>query len=129
MEKDYQTVTDYTINGKCSECGSCCSRFLALSNYEINVIKGYIKKHGIQQNKHAVNVYANPLWDYTCPFLDDTKPNHKCNIYEVRPLLCKDFICSKDKKPSPALYKGDRRAVDMVETFFPQNKNKGEKTV
>lgn len=124
MLNDYSKgVQDYTKDGKCIQCGSCCTRFLALSNHEINTIRRYIERHGITQNKHAVNVYKDPLLDMTCPFLDDTKSDHKCTIYDVRPLLCRDFICKKDKKPSPQLYKDNRRAVDMVQLFFG-NKDK-----
>lgn len=112
-------VVDFTKDGKCSECGSCCNRVLALNTYEINTIKKYIKRHGIKQNKHAVNVYAQPLYDMTCPFLDDTKETHKCAIYDVRPLICREFICKRDFKPSETLMFSDRRRVDMVETFYP----------
>ena len=117
-------VTDFTIDGKCSECGNCCTRALALSNKEINTIKAYIKRHGIKEQIHSVNVLAERCYDWTCPFLDDTKPNHKCTIYEVRPLLCRDFNCRKyllHEEPNKQLFKEPRRAVDMRELFFGNN--------
>lgn len=121
---DSTEVTDYTIDGKCSECGNCCTKALALSNKEINTIRAYIKRHGIKEQKHSINVLAKPLYDLTCPFLDDTKPNHKCTIYEVRPLLCRDFTCRKfvqQVQPDKQLYKEPRRQVDMREVFFGNN--------
>lgn len=30
---------DFTVDGKCSECGSCCSRLLPISSKEIKQIK------------------------------------------------------------------------------------------
>lgn len=121
MIEDFKSgVYNYTDNGKCIECGSCCSRYLALNKREINTIREYIKNHNIKQQKHAINVYAKPLMDWTCPFLDDTKPNHKCTIYPVRPLICREFKCDcwskidRDNK----IYKNNLRAVDVTELFF-----------
>lgn len=120
MEKDNR-VTNYCKDGKCSECGECCTRNLALNTYEINTIKAYIKKHNIQQQKHVVNVYAEKMFDAVCPFLDDTKSNHKCTIYPVRPLICREFICKQDFVPSKELMLSNRRKCDMVITFFENN--------
>lgn len=117
---DNTKVTDYFINNKCSECGNCCSRFLPLSNYEINTIKAYIKRNNIKQQTHSVNVMAKQYWDFTCPFLDDTKQNHKCTIYAVRPQICKSFTCRKfiNAEIDKDLYKIARKKVDAVATFF-----------
>ena len=30
---------DFTVDGKCSECGSCCSNFIPISSKEIKQIK------------------------------------------------------------------------------------------
>ncbi len=123
MMDDYKSgVYNFTKNGKCSECGNCCSRYLALSQKEINTIRLYIKKHGIKQQKHSINVLKNPVMDATCPFLDDTKPNHKCTIYDVRPLICREFKCdcwqnintNKDSK----LYRANVHPCDVTELFF-----------
>ena len=114
---------NFCKDGKCSECGNCCSRHLAMSQKEINTIRAYIKRHNIKQQKHAMYVYADAYFDATCPFLDDTKPNHKCLIYEVRPLICREFRCdcwqNIDRKSE--LFKHNLHPVDVVEVFFGNN--------
>lgn len=121
MMNDYKSgVFNYCKDGECSECGNCCSRYLAMNNKEINTIRAYIKKHNIKQQKHAIFVHRNPLFDATCPFLDDTKPNHKCTIYEVRPLICREFKCDcwQNIDRNSELYKHNLHPVDVTEVFF-----------
>lgn len=121
MMNDFSSgVYNFTKNGECIECGACCSRHLALSNKEINTIRNYIQKHDIKQQKHALFVYKDPMFDSMCPFLDDTKPNHKCLIYEVRPLLCREFKCDcwQNISQTSKIYKANLHPVDMVELFF-----------
>ncbi len=120
MVSDFSSVNNYCKDGKCSECGNCCSRHLAMSQKEINTIRAYIKRHNIQQQKHAIFVHKDPLFDATCPFLDDTKPNHKCLIYEVRPLICREFKCDKWQEidTKSVLYKSNLHPVDTTEVFF-----------
>lgn len=95
MSKDYdpkdfgEDARDYTCNGKCSKCGNCCIPWCPITQKEYETIKEYIKKN---------NIKAQPLKEgnnycMDCCFHD--RKNHKCNIYEVRPEVCKNFICSK----------------------------------
>lgn len=113
-------IYNFCKDGKCSECGNCCSRYLAMNNKEINTIRAYIKKHGIKQQKHSINVLANPVFDSTCPFLNDDLPNHKCTIYEVRPLICREFKCDcwQNIDRNSELYKHNLHPVDVTEVFF-----------
>lgn len=116
-----QGVYNFTDNGKCIECGSCCSRYLAMTNKEINTIRKYIEKNKIEQQKHSLNVLAGRYFDATCPFLDDTKPNHKCSIYPVRPEICREFKCDcwqQEITHKSKLFNGNYRAVDVTELFF-----------
>jgi Fe-S-cluster containining protein len=116
---DYQHgVYDFTKDGKCIGCGNCCSNLLPLTNKEIREIKKYIEKHNIKKQDHRLFVLAKNQIDMMCPFLDDSKPKHKCTIYEVRPFICQDFICSREKQPDSRLYQGGRHTVDVAETFF-----------
>ena len=85
-------VTDCTIDGKCSNCGECCSNLLPLSEKEIKKIKAYIKKHGIKEQRHNAMMGV----DMTCPFRDDV--NKKCLIYEIRPAICRQFQCNHTKE-------------------------------
>ena len=120
VRKDMERgVYDLTNNGKCTQCGKCCSNILPMTDEEIEVIRKYIKKRGIKEHKHMIPL-AVPALDMTCPFLDDSKPNEKCTIYEVRPAICKYFICSE---PHGALkYKKMREEVrnlvNVREVFF-----------
>lgn len=81
-------ITDFTCNGKCSCCGQCCGDILYLSHKEIKRIRDYVKKNKIEPT--AKNIFV--ACDNTCPFRDNK--NKKCKIYEVRPDICKSFICN-----------------------------------
>lgn len=86
-------VNDRTEDGKCSNCGACCSALLPLSRKEIKRIKEYVWKHQIKPHRHG-SVFADPAdLDMCCPFLDERK-EHKCDIYEARPDICRHFICN-----------------------------------
>lgn len=111
-------VYDFTKNGKCVGCGNCCSNLLPLTDKEIRDIKKYVEKHHIKKQEHRLFVLAHDQVDMVCPFLDDSKTTNKCTIYEVRPFICRDFICSKGNRPSSRLYQGGRRPVNVAETFF-----------
>lgn len=80
--------TDFTVNGKCSNCGHCCSNMLPMSKQEVNRIKAYIKQHDIKEQRHNFSA----LVDMTCPFRDEA--NRKCLVYEVRPAICRQFMCN-----------------------------------
>lgn len=113
-------VYDYTRDGKCSNCGNCCSRILPVSGKEVRRISEYIRKHHI---KECVNrpPTAEPVQDWTCPFRDNMK--RICTIYEVRPAICRDFRCDKPRKQIDAdkrMYHGKYNVVDMREEFFPK---------
>ena len=86
-----KSIADYSENGQCSNCGSCCSNRLPLTNADINRIKNYIKKHNIKPFVRTCNVLATSTIDLMCPFRDDRK--EICTIYEVRPKVCRTFTC------------------------------------
>lgn len=109
-------VYDFTDDGKCTQCGACCSRYLPMTQKEANVIHRFVKKHDIKEFKHLFPV-SNDAFDMTCPFMDDSKQKEKCRIYPVRPEICKQFICSKEKK----LFNGHWQqysVVDMRKEFY-----------
>lgn len=113
-------VYDFTKDGKCTGCGACCSNFLPLSTKEAKEIKRYIKKHHIMEHHHNIPT-AEPLCDWTCPFLDEGKGKHKCDIYPVRPEICKTFVCNQPPskiKENKELFWKTRKPCDMSETFF-----------
>lgn len=90
---DKVQIIDYTDNGKCTNCGSCCPDILSIDEFDFVRIKNYVKEHDIKESHH-------PLWkegdvDLTCPFRDHE--NKICKIYEVRPKVCRGFIRSRNQ--------------------------------
>lgn len=117
-EKLDNIIPDFTNNGECSKCGHCCGRFLPLSPDEINKIKKYIKYRSIKENVHFTPLSKQSL-DYTCPFRNNNKKI--CTIYEVRPEICKVFICNSKKRikeNTDELLNGKRKIIDMQKMFF-----------
>lgn len=100
-----------TINGHCSGCGNCCANVLMLTDQEIKIIKKYIELHNIQPiNRNTIFNFVN-----ICPFLNKDK---QCNIYDVRPDICRKFSCNKNI--SEDLYDYTNvKAIDMIATFYP----------
>lgn len=112
-------VYNLTCNGKCTGCGNCCSNLLPMTDEEIKVIKKYIKRNNIKEHSHIVALLATPSIDLTCPFLDDSKSCEKCTIYEVRPKICRDFICDKKQRPKIDLDWGLRcKPINLRKEFF-----------
>ena len=110
-------VTDFTVDGKCSSCGACCSNLLPLSDKEVSDIKKYIKKHHIKQQRHNAAMY-----DMTCPFRDEV--NKKCLIYPIRPAICRQFMCNhtlKDIENAKLNFHAINRVVLMRNEFFGSN--------
>ena len=115
-------ITNFTCNGKCSNCGQCCGDILHLSESEIKLIDNYLKKHKIKPTPKSIMVD----YDNTCPFRDNK--NKKCKIYEVRPQICRVYKC--DKTPEKAyknreLSNKNKLARSMRQLFF--NDNEGAK--
>ena len=109
---------DSTQNGKCSQCGNCCSNLLPMTANEINEIRTYIKRYNIKECKRVLPL-REPVLDMCCPFLNNNKEKEKCEIYEVRPAICKHFICNnKDKEAPEELFKERRKIVDLRKEFY-----------
>lgn len=79
------------VDGKCIGCGECCGDILPVTDKEIKRLKQYAKKHNLKEHRH--NVFNAELRDCTCPFLDGE--THRCDVYAVRPEICRSFICTK----------------------------------
>lgn len=45
---------DLTDNGKCTQCGACCSNALPMTEDEISVIRRFVKKYHIKEHKHIL---------------------------------------------------------------------------
>ena len=120
MLKQFSDGTyNLTCSGKCTQCGECCSNLLPMSDEEVKEIKQYIKANGIKEHSHIVAPLATLTIDMTCPFLDDSKSCEKCTIYEVRPRICRDFICDPKQRPKVDLEWGLKcKPVNVREEFF-----------
>ena len=100
------------MSGSCQQCGKCCANVLLLSDAEIKKIKKYILTHNIQSvNRQSVLL---PYQDI-CPFLTT---DNKCNIYEVRPSICKRYQCYEE--PKYDLDYRNLKAINMLKTFYPK---------
>ena len=85
-------VYNFTKDGKCVSCGNCCTALLPVTKEELKTIKRYIKRKHIKPIVHSEKADI----DLTCPFRNDVEK--KCNVYEVRPQICRDFKCDKPQK-------------------------------
>lgn len=110
-------IYNFQKNGKCSNCGNCCSNFLPMRRKEVEKIRDYIQKNKIHESIHLPPV-ANLGYDATCPFRDNTKGI--CTIYPVRPKICQIFICDSEKraKYNRALIRQTRNVIAVREEFF-----------
>ena len=101
---------------RCCQCGACCDRVLKLSNEEQLNILACMKKHPeIRERIEEINK-GKP--HRKCPFLDHTRENKKCMIYdfECYPANCRIYMCD-GHKPNPYLvanmYKSIPKYVDL----------------
>ncbi len=125
MQEQFKNGTyDFTNNGKCTQCGKCCGNLLPMTNEEISIIRKYIKRHSIKEHRHLLPL-AEPIIDMTCPFLNDDKKTEKCDVYRVRPRICRDFICCPSgRKPLDLKWGLKANVVDVRETFFGERKDR-----
>ena len=108
-----ETYADDSIDGKCSSCGECCVDPLPVTKEEIYRIKEYVKKHGIREHRQAPFFDRNAT-DLSCPFRN--QQTRKCEIYPVRPYICRTFICSKtveDARNDRDLIHQDRKVYSL----------------
>lgn len=115
MDDISREIKDFTIDGKCSGCGSCCSGVLPLSKLEVSRIKSYIKQKNIKEYRQNVMQGI----DGTCPFRDEKEK--KCTIYPIRPEICKHFMCNhtyEDIMKSKMDFHARRDVVFMRDEFF-----------
>ena len=121
-------MIDCTVNGECSQCGGCCSNRLPLTDSEIRSIKHYINLHKIKPHVVGIPIANTSIIDITCPFLATDRQTNRCNIYEVRPSICRKFLCTQkgfeDYFNDEEFMKEERHIINMRETFFPSKKNK-----
>lgn len=89
----YKQSDNFTNNGQCSRCGGCCTHHLPILEKERTAIKKYINENHIEAVYHYGEDPSKGNIDFLCPFLDHTILGCKCNIYPVRPAICKAYKC------------------------------------
>lgn len=121
MIKDMEHgVYDLTKDGKCSQCGQCCTNFLPMSEKELKTIKRHVKKHHIKPQKHLMPT-VEPTLDFTYPLRNDEE--WKCMCYEVRPQICRSFLCSNPKNgilATKSEFHAKYRVVDMRKEIWEE---------
>ena len=113
-----EEICNYTENGECSNCGQCCSNFLPISQKDINAIKRYIRRYGIQEQIRRYPTTGHFV-DMVCPFRDEIEK--RCTIYPVRPEICKSFRCDQPKEVvyrAKKMYHVNCDIVDIRAEFF-----------
>lgn len=114
---------NFTCNGHCSNCGECCSDLLHLSDFEVHRIDIYLKTHAIKERKTTID-NGQPTVDLTCPFRNNVLK--KCEIYEVRPRICRLYKCDIPQKEAikmrDEINKG-KKVRSMRELFFNNDEN------
>lgn len=86
-------------------CASCCHARVDVSKHEKRLILAHLKqtKRVLDQERLAIQAKALqegtwdqlPFADRKCVFLDQ---DQRCSIYEFRPLLCRRYFVTSDKK-------------------------------
>lgn len=120
-EKEYKSRCN--PDGSCSGCGECCSDFLPLSDDEVKRIRAYVKKRGLKPHHSSIALMTGAN-DITCPFRDNEKK--LCDIYAIRPEICRSFICSKtfdEAQNDKKLLEKHRNPYSMRYAFFGECDN------
>jgi len=92
------------LNEICKKCAECCKNypFVELSNSEINTLEQLTELH--------FDVFTNPkgkaVEEYflqfqengDCFFLNENNGNYSCNVYESRPVICKNYPSKPQQK-------------------------------
>jgi len=101
-------ITKETFN--CVRCADCCKHLtVKLSKKDIRPIKkaGYREEFFVEYDTHIRSPVLK-LTDKGCIFLAKVKGMYSCLIYEIRPLVCKQYpFVNSDKVESckPVLLK------------------------
>ena len=110
---------NFTVDGKCIQCGMCCGNYLPIGDEDIRRIRHYIQLNNIKPCVHIIPT-AKPAEDMTCPFRDNERKI--CTIYPARPEICKDYICSLpssgEKLNMDKYRRQNARIVSMRDMFF-----------
>lgn len=90
-------ITNFECDGKCSNCGQCCGDAICVTPPEVRRIAKYVRGHSVNAFPIAI---ANGSVRVSCPFRNEA--HKRCEVYPVRPLICKTFRCGMGEDASKA---------------------------
>lgn len=106
LPTDGEFYSNNCVDGHCIGCGECCTDLLPTTRREIVRLRDYAKKHQLKEHRLPAGAAMESV-DLTCPFRnEDTK---RCDVYPVRPLICRAFICSRTLQAA-------RKTRDLVQS-------------
>lgn len=109
-------VKDYTVDGRCSNCGACCGNFIPVKKPELKEIRRYVQKNRIQPQRVVFPFAKQPDVDGSCPFRD--AHSQQCTIYLFRPTICRIFRCNRQPTKEEALQLRGAKVVDLRKEIF-----------
>lgn len=92
LPTDGEFYSNNCVDGHCIGCGECCTDLLPTTRREIVRLRDYAKKHQLKEHRLPAGAALESV-DLTCPFRNET--TKRCEVYPVRPLICRAFICSR----------------------------------
>lgn len=90
-------ITNFERDGKCSDCGQCCCDAICVTPAEVRRIAKYVRSHIVNAFPIAI---SNGNARASCPFRNEGLK--RCEVYPVRPLICKTFRCGMGDDASKA---------------------------
>lgn len=120
------TIVRYD-NPNCENCNECCTIFACISKEEYTNLKKYLTK-----NKRGKIIYDTALKRVLkkckeldglyliCPFSNGLK---KCDIYNKRPLVCRDFNCRTTEEGNKANTYGDTHLFELFAEDLRKDKD------
>ena len=113
---DMFDITDKFVDDKCSKCGECCGRILPVNDKEIKKIKNFIKGKKLKIFPERQKTCLAEIVNFNCPFLDTDSKENKCQIYPVRPKICRVYTC-RDQVNNNFKPLSKRFTFDMYKIF------------
>ena len=110
-------MNNFTKNGKCSKCGSCCSNFLPLTQSEIKELQELVK---LDTTEVQLKYSEDGRFYMMCPFLimsTDSKET-RCSIYDKRPSICRYFRCDRANERLSAEESRKYTIVDIMKDII-----------
>ena len=124
-------ITNFSVNNQCSRCLQCCTDFISLSITDINRIKKYMQSHKINRN---IATTENNEYIILCPFISEKG----CQIYPVRPQICRSFYCwhsehdnlqNKEACHRTAVINGDNTPYKSLHAIFFNDEEYNKKLI